>query len=272
MLPLALLAGSISAAESQPKRKSAEAVTAPAKPALVKFNNGPKSTGAIGLTFDDGPHPKLTPRLMEILKKENVQATFFMLGEQVEKFPEIAKAVADGGFEIGNHTYDHKDLTKMSADEIRKEIERTQALIENATGKKPRLFRPPYGSVNARVAQIANELGLDIVLWSIDPRDWEAGKSQERILSKIMAEAAPGAIVCIHDIHQRTVDSVPAVIAALKEKGLGFASAGDLIDAEKADRERRKNDPRADVGGSEGGGASPVAAPKAIPLNKTRSK
>ncbi len=239
------------------------------QPHGVKYSCGPKSSGAIALTFDDGPHPKLTPRLLEILKKENVRATFFMLGEQVEKFPDVAKMVADAGFEIGNHSYSHADMTKLSIEEIRNEVRKTQDAIEKAIGKKPELFRPPYGNVNAKVYDVLKDEGLEVVTWSIDPRDWDAKKSSSQVIGLVLKEGEPGGIVCIHDIHARTVDAVPEIIGGLKAKGLQFTTAGDLVAKEKEARAQKKSD---SGGSSSGGSISPLPVQPTVPLNKSGLK
>lgn len=234
------------------------------------FKNGPATSGAVSLTFDDGPHGKLTPRLLETLKKENAKATFFLLGVQVELFPEIAKAVAEAGFEVGNHSWSHRDMTKMGEEQIREEVRKTQDAIERATGVRPKLFRPPYGNINDRVYSVLREEGLDVVLWSIDPRDWASGQTSASVTSKIVKEARPGAIVCIHDIHARTVDAMPELLPKLREMGLAFATAGELIEQERAARvERAKNGGSEPTGSTAGPAGEEPLRPKLVPLSKS---
>lgn len=253
-----------------PSTPSAPSTPAERKAAMV--HSGPAAGTSMALTFDDGPHPKLTPRLLEILKKENAKATFFMLGEQVEKFPDIAKMVAEAGMEIGNHSFTHADLSKLSTEKIRDEVKRTQDVIEKATGQRPKLFRPPYGAVNDRVLQIAQEEGLTVVTWSIDPRDWDQKKSRESVKEKIIKDGAPGQIVCVHDIHQRTVDMVEEVMAALREKKLDFTTAGAIVDAEKEARLHRKTAGPGSSGHAAAAGNDANPQPILVPLDKSQWK
>ena len=124
--------------------------------------------GAV-LTFDDGPHPNTTPHILDILKKRNLKATFFVLGLQAKKYPEIIKRIHDEGHIVGNHTYGHKDLTKLKPAQIKTEIENTNNLIEKITGEKPKFIRPPYGAVNHKVSDAINEAGKRMASFSKRP-------------------------------------------------------------------------------------------------------
>lgn len=235
---------------------------------VSKWSNGPVSSGAVALTFDDGPHATLTPQLIETLKAAKVTATFFMLGSQVDLNPGIAKMVADAGFEIGNHSYSHRDMRKLTTDQIREELQKTQDAIEKATGRRPKIFRPPYGNLNSKVTDLCAEMGLEIVTWSIDPRDWDQKVSTANVKGKILKDAAGGQIVCIHDIHKRTVNLVPELIKGIQEKKLTLTTAGDLIEqARKAMAEGKFSG-----GGGEAVADEAPAAPATIPLNKTKFK
>ncbi|GAB6989862.1 polysaccharide deacetylase family protein [Paenibacillus pini] len=132
----------------------------------------------VALTFDDGPHPKVTPRVLRTLKEFNIKATFFMLGVQVEYYPDVAKKVAEAGHEIGNHSKSHPNLAKMSMSEIRKQIIKSSDQIEAATGEKPTLFRPPYGAINDAIKKITKEQKTPIILWSVDSLDWKSRNAQ----------------------------------------------------------------------------------------------
>lgn len=233
----------------------------------MTFEKGPKSLGALALTFDDGPHPRLTPRLLAFLDRNGIKATFFLLGEQVEKFPEVARAIVEAGHEIGNHSFSHADLTDLDREALRLEIRRTQDAIEEATGRRARLFRPPYGSVNASVYRVAAEEGLQVVIWSIDPRDWDKKKSRRSVAAKIERDSVGGSIVLLHDIHERTIDLVPEIVASIRDKGLGFITVGPLIQAEKQDRERR----RAEAEKARAAANAPPG-PVVVPLSKSSLK
>lgn len=248
----------------------------------VSYRNGVPTRQTIALTFDDGPHPTLTPQLIEILRREDVPATFFLLGVQVERFPGVARQVAEAGFEIANHSYDHKKLTKVDAAELTRQVDHTQDLIRTYTGAEPTLFRAPYGAVNQRVREKCKDGALDIVAWSIDPEDWKSGKTPQGIAEKIVASAQPGGIVVLHDIHARSIQSVPLIIKGLREKGFQFVTAGELIRERKAELAARPD--AAQIASGEapvppvGGGLvasadiAPPAAPPAIPLTQTSYK
>lgn len=235
---------------------------------IVSFTRGAADSKAVALTFDDGPHPKLTPELMEILRAEGVTATFFMLGSQVEKFPEIARSVAEAGYEIGNHSYSHSQLTKLDSAQIEREISGTQDIIEQATGQRPRVFRAPYGSVNGTVRKKLLEEDLELTGWAVDPRDWERGKTSEGISAFILAKASSGDIILLHDIHARSVAAVVSVIRGLKAKGFEFTTAGDLIN-QRRDEMLRQPAPMTAVSSE---GVEMPAAPALVPLSRSTLK
>lgn len=241
------------------------------------FTRGPAWTGAIALTFDDGPHPTYTPRLLEILKAEGVPATFFLLGDRIELYPEVAALIAAQGFEIGNHSFSHADATTQTGEEIRAEVERTQKLIHKATGRRPTLYRPPYGKHNDALFAVLHEESMAAVNWSVDPRDWQRGETSESIRDFILGRAHPGAIVLLHDIHKRSVEAVPEIIAGLREQGFTFVTAGELVANETEDRARRRaaaDRAESQQVGTNSDGApqtSPTLSPAKIPLSITKT-
>src|SRR5690625_2959166 len=147
----------------------------------------------VALTFDDGPSEDVTPRVLSILNEYDAKATFFMLGSQVDYFPDIAKQVADAGHEIGNHTWEHQDLTLLGPENIRKEVSQTADRIHNATGVRPYLFRPPYGAYNELVINDATQSENSIILWSVDSLDWQS-RNADAVNQEISQEITPGAI------------------------------------------------------------------------------
>jgi peptidoglycan/xylan/chitin deacetylase (PgdA/CDA1 family) len=183
----------------------------------------------IAMTFDDGPSPETTPRLLDILKQRNIKATFFMIGQNAERNPEIVKRILADGHEIGNHSWTHPQFAKLSDDRVSEEITKTQNAIKAASGYTPTLLRPPYGSITARQKEwIENQFGLSVILWSVDPFDWKrpgASVIEQRILSG----ARPGAIILSHDIHKQTVDSMPSTLDELAAKGFKFVTVSQLI-------------------------------------------
>src|SRR5580704_14352935 len=183
----------------------------------------------LAMTFDDGPSPETTPRLLDILKQRNIKATFFMIGQNAERNPEIVKRILAEGHEIGNHSWIHPQFAKLSDDRVSEEITKTQNAIKSAAGYTPTLLRPPYGSITARQKEwIESQFGLSVILWSVDPFDWKRPGASV-IQQRILAGARPGAIILSHDIHKQTVDSMPATLDALAAKGYKFVTVSQLI-------------------------------------------
>jgi len=183
----------------------------------------------IALTFDDGPHATLTPRLLDILKEKGIKVTFFVLGECVAANPAVLQRAAAEGHEIGNHSWDHKAFPKVGAAGVASEINQTNAAIENATGRKPVLVRPPYGATNATITKRLNEeFGLKVVMWDVDPLDWKV-RNSAHVKAEILKSTKPGSIVLSHDIHPTTIDAMAETIDALKEKGFKFVTVSELI-------------------------------------------
>lgn len=182
----------------------------------------------VALTFDDGPHPKVTPRVLKTLKEYNAKATFFMLGVQVEYYPDMAQKVAEAGHEIGNHSKGHPNLAKMSLSEVSKQITEASDLIEAATGGKPTLFRPPYGAMNESVKKVTKEQKTPIILWSVDSLDWKSRNAQA-VNKEVARNIRPGSIVLMHDIHRSTADALPQMLKSLKKQGYQFVTVSQLL-------------------------------------------
>lgn len=182
----------------------------------------------IALTFDAGPG-KDTPELLDILKEKKVSATFFLLGEHhVLKHPDTVRRIHDEGHEVANHTWTHKILTDEEPEEIRAELEKTQEAIEEITGKRPRLMRPPQGRTDDRVSGISKELGLSQVLWSATAKDYSTNDSA-LITRRILDQAGKDGIILLHDIYKGTVPAVPGIIDALQKDGYTFVTVPELM-------------------------------------------
>ena len=194
--------------------------------------SGPYYKAAIALTFDDGPDPVFTPQILDKLKKYGVKATFFLLGENIEKFPEIAKRIDAEGHVIGNHTYSHPNLTQVSDEEYRHQIQKTDEIIQNLVGYKPRFFRPTYGAINENQVQWATEQRMMVIQWSIDTLDWK-GLSAEQITETVIANVLPGSIILQHNAPgvplQGTVDALDQVIPQLQTKGAKFVTLPEMF-------------------------------------------
>lgn len=180
----------------------------------------------VALTFDDGPHPKVTRQILDILKKYDAKATFFMLGSRVEYYPDIASEVKEAGHELGNHSWNHPDLSKASNERIRNEINNTSTVIEQATGQKATVFRPPYGAFNDNVRAQTN---LPIILWDVDTLDWKY-RDSNRLLPIIKNNVKDGSNILMHDIHQSTADGLDAILTYLKSEGYTFVTVSELDD------------------------------------------
>jgi len=185
----------------------------------------------IAITFDDGPSATLTPKLLDILAAHRIKATFFVIGENVVEHPEIVARAAREGHEIGNHSWSHPNFGKMSDEGVRGQVQRTDDAIKDATGTRPILLRPPYGSITARQKRwIHDQFGYQIILWDVDPYDWKRpGPSIVR--NRILKETQPGSIVLSHDIHPGTIEAMPSTFDALEAKGFRFVTVSELIQA-----------------------------------------
>lgn len=181
----------------------------------------------VALTFDDGPHPKYTAEILESLKENDAVATFFVVGSRAEKYKNTIKSIVEGGNEIGNHTYDHKELTKLSKKEIEYEITKTSNILKSITGKAPTITRPTYGSINKNVRLYA---GSPLVLWSIDTMDWKS-RNKNKIVNITLKNVKDGDIILMHDIYKSTADAAKVVIKELKSKGYQMVTVSELYQA-----------------------------------------
>ncbi|MFB4317894.1 polysaccharide deacetylase family protein [Actinomadura sp. 21ATH] len=180
----------------------------------------------VALTFDDGPMSG-TSRLLDLLARNKVRATFFLVGGNVEEYPELVRREAAEGHELANHSYSHADLGRSSQAEVTSELVRTQRAIQRVAGVTPVLMRPPYGSTDKQVAAITKRLGLAQVLWTVDPLDWRV-RDSARVERKVVGGTRNGTIVLLHDIHATTVDAVPMIIKRLAAKGYVFVTVSEL--------------------------------------------
>ena len=199
----------------------------------------------IALTFDDGPSATLTPRLLDMLKARGIKATFFVLGQCVVANPDVLKRAAAEGHEIGNHSWDHKALTKGGPAAIAMEVNQTNAAIEQACGKRPTLIRPPYGATNTSVTKRLNEdYGLKVILWDVDPLDWKV-RNSAHVTSEILKHTQDGSIILAHDIHPSTIEAMPATLDALLKKGFKFVTVSELIAMDRPQLPPKKEAPAA---------------------------
>lgn len=195
-------------------------------PTILSAPENKNSSNAkhVALTFDDGPHPDVTTQILNILDQYHAKATFFMLGNRVQHYPEIAQDVLAHGHEIGNHTWGHPVLTKMTAEQISLEYTKTDQTIFNAIGHYPTAFRPPYGATNDFVA---SQIPMPVTLWTVDTLDWKYRNAQQ-LLNITNSTIHNNAIILMHDIHQSTADGLSPLLAQLQEQGYEFVTVSEL--------------------------------------------
>jgi len=204
------------------------------------YAHGVSGTGAspiygdkyIALTFDDGPHELYTPQILDILKEYDVKATFFIVGKNCEKYPELAARIIDEGHEIGNHTYSHlANIGKLDEGTLVRELLQVEDALHELRGYRPRLFRPPGGIYNVFIDRIAAQLNYTAVLWNVDTHDWKCPPSP-KIASEVLSKVKPGYIVLMHDYvvgKSRTPDALLILLPRLLELGYRFVTVTELI-------------------------------------------
>lgn len=206
-----------------------EPTPTPLPPRKQSYNKCHVAGSEIAITFDDGPHPKLTPMLLDMLKERGIKATFFLVGKNAADYPEIVQRIVAEGHEVANHSWSHPQLTKLGADALNAEITQTNNAIHQATGIKTTIMRPPYGATNASITKRLNEeFGLTVIMWSVDPLDWKI-RNSSHVTKYITENTTPGAIILAHDIHPTTVEAMPAVLDTLTAKGYKFVTVSELI-------------------------------------------
>jgi len=268
-LALSLIAFSAACAAPNPPATGAPAVpTAPAPTmALPATASAPAPSGQpkitysqchvdgpyIAMTFDDGPHPENTPRLLDMLKQRGIKATFFIVGQCAAEYPEIMKRIVDEGNEVANHSWSHPQLTRMGEGGVTDQLQRTHDVIEQTTGVTTKLLRPPYGAFSANQRAWANhKWGYKTILWDVDPLDWKY-RNAEHVKTEILKGAVNGSIILAHDIHKTTVDAMPDTFDALLAKGFKFVTVTELLAMDKPFTPKPKATPAP---------AGDVAAPK----------
>ncbi|MEU3573524.1 polysaccharide deacetylase family protein [Kitasatospora sp. NPDC036755] len=202
------------------------AVALPATEAQAAGAKGAKGAKVVYLTFDDGPSPAYTPKVLATLARYGVRATFFEIGQNVAAHPSVTAQVAKQGHSVQNHSWSHPDLRKLSAAALDSQLADTDRAIRAQTGRTPSCLRPPYGAVNGTVRSKASALGKQVVLWSVDPADWSR-PGTAAIRSRVLNNVRPGSVVLMHDgggDRSQTVAALPTIISTLKARGYGFAT------------------------------------------------
>jgi len=198
-------------------------------PRRLFMTHGPVGSGAVCLTFDDGPDPILTPRLLDILSTCGVRATFFVIGEKVARHPEIVRRLAAEGHDVGGHGYHHGDPGLTSSSHLLEEIRRTADLLAPLVGHEVTLFRPPHGKLTIRKLFRLWRAGQTIVLWNVDPKDYSRATAHE---VNQWFESHPlqgGDLILMHDNVGHAIDGLPGLIKAVRASGLSFATVSDWV-------------------------------------------
>lgn len=182
----------------------------------------------IALTFDDGPYPFYTPLLLHVLDRSHVAATFFCVGRSAQEFPELIDRIIESGDEIGNHTFNHYALKGLSNEQIAEQIMEGGAILSTFVGRPLDLFRPPHGSYDKRVLEIAAAMGYRTVFWSDSPEDTK-NISPALEVQRVLAQAEPGGIILLHSGQYRTIESLPVIIDRLRARGYTFVTVGQLL-------------------------------------------
>ncbi len=196
---------------------------------LATVKAGPARGNLVAMTFDDGPHPQLTPALLDMLKQRRIRATFYVIGRNAARYPDIVKRMVDEGHEIGNHSWSHPFLSRLGTGGVLRELDRTADAVYKAVQRVPTTLRPPYGAFTDRQADmVAKDRDMPTILWSVDPEDWRRPGSSV-VASRIVNRSEPGAIILTHDIHAPTVRAMPSALDGLSERGFEFATVSMIL-------------------------------------------
>jgi peptidoglycan/xylan/chitin deacetylase (PgdA/CDA1 family) len=197
-------------------------------------SRGPRAERRLALSFDDGPDPEWTPRVLEVLARHDVRGSFFVVGERAARARGVLRDIAAAGHEIGSHGWSHTSLWRCGPRRTAREIRRAHALIADVTGRAPRHFRPPWGMVNAAMFPLLARQGERCVFWSIQPEGLRPASAQEQV-TRVIRRAHPGAIVDLHDAEgtprapERLVAALGPMISGLRDEGYGFATVAELL-------------------------------------------
>ena len=193
-------------------------------------SHGKREAKRIALSFDDGPHPRFTPAILKLLSEYGIKATFFMIGSNVERYPDVARAVHAAGHEIGNHTYSHPHMRALSLRELMDEIQKAENIFEQNGIPRPRLFRPPEGFRSKEQVQALHSAGYTTIIWSLDTNDWR-GKEASEIVSVVLDGIRGGDILLFHDYTSRknTITALEELIPRLIKDGYEFVTVSELL-------------------------------------------
>lgn len=209
------------------------ASNSPADNSGAKFyRQGDPNVKKIALTFDDGPDALWTPQILDVLRDKQVKATFFLIGKEVDKYPDVARRIAAEGHVIGNHTYDHLDLNRLPPEKMTDEIQRGNDAISRAAHVIPRLLRPPAGAEDPQAINVAAQNGMFVILWSVDTEDWR-GLDAATVKTRALKPAKNGSIILQHSGEgphlTGTVEALPQIIDTLQSQGYTLVTVPELL-------------------------------------------
>lgn len=215
---------------SHSRKVVADTLIRPPTPRVfTRASQSPKPV--VALTFDDGPHPRYTRQVLAVLREHHVPAAFFVIGTEAKKHPDILREIASDGHIVGNHSYTHSSLVSLPFGGVQEEIEKTEGVVKEAIGEKPRFFRPPYGDFNLEILDLAFTGGYLPVLWNVDPADWSR-RGANLIADRVVSQAGAGSVILLHDgggNQEATVEALPTIIRALKATGYSFVSIEEML-------------------------------------------
>ncbi len=200
----------------------------PADELEIKVCNGmPTREKVVAFTFDDGPHPITTALLLDILKRDQAKATFFVVGEKAEEYPELVRRIAAAGHQVGCHTYSHLNLTELTPGQVEKELTFWERDVDRIIGPGPRFLRPPGGDYDRETLSILRRRGYVLALWSVNPGDWRS-PPPKKIEHYVLGHIHPGAVVLMHDDGLNTVKALPTILRELKRQGYRFVTMQEM--------------------------------------------
>ena len=207
---------------------------------VLKLTHGSPGVRTIALTFDDGPHPEYTPKLLALLEHYQVKVTFFVVGKMVERYPDLVRMEQAAGHEIGNHTFDHVNVTRLPDDQVTSEWAGCERAVQAITGLTMKYCRPPGGRYDRATVSAASRLGLTTVLWTDNSADY-ASHSASRMERRVLARVSNGGIILMHDGVQQTIEVLPQLIETLRRRGYRFVTLSEM----QAESARRPTGPSA---------------------------
>ena len=193
------------------------------------IRNLPRAGKMVAITFDDGPSRQFTPLYLKTLNRYGAHATFFLIGRHIQEDSGLASMIAGSGNELGNHTFVHRNLEQMDSATAKRDIASASQLIEQDTHRQVFLFRPPGGHLDQPLVKMIDGMGLKIILWSIDPRDWDESLSPEQIIDNVLANLKPGSIVLLHEGKAHTLAALPTLIKAIRQRGYQLVTISELL-------------------------------------------